>query len=70
MHALVLTLARWHGATPGAVAGAGPRHSLVLSDHRVARLAHECHVLAHRGVVADPQTVGRDAGVTTGDHCR
>lgn len=69
MHALVLTLACWHGATPGAVAGAGSDHSLVLSHHHVARLAHECHVLAHRGLIPDPQTIGWDAGVTAGDHC-
>lgn len=70
MRASVLTLACWHGATPGAVAGAGPGRSLVLSDHHVARLAHECHVLAHRGFISDPQTIGWDAGVTAGDHCR
>lgn len=71
VHALgtFLTLTRWHGATPGAVAGAGPRHSRVLSDHHVARLAHEGHVLAHRGLVPEPQAIGRDAGVTAGDHC-
>lgn len=70
MHALVLTLACWHGATPGAIAGAGPGHSLVLSDHHVARLAQERHVLAHRGFVSNPQTIGWDAGVTTGNHCQ
>lgn len=66
----ILTLACWHGATPGAVAGAGPRDSLVPSDHHVARLAHECHILAHCGVIPGSETVGWNAGVTTGDHCR
>lgn len=69
MQASALTLARWHGATPSAVDSAGPAHGSVLSDHHVARLAHEGHVLAHCHFVPDPQTVGWNAGVTTGDHC-
>lgn len=66
----ILTLACWHGATPGAIAGAGPRDSLVPSDHHVARLAHECHILAHCGVIPNSETVGWNARVTTGDHCQ
>lgn len=66
----ILTLACWHGATPGAIAGAGPRDSLVPPDHHVARLAHECHILAHCGVIPNSETVGWNARVTTGDHCQ
>lgn len=49
---VVLTLARWQGATPGAVVGAGPRDSVVASHHHVARLTRECHIVAHGEVVA------------------
>lgn len=49
---VVLTLARWQGATPGAVAGAGPRDSVVASHHHVAWLTRECHIVAHGEVIA------------------
>lgn len=62
------TLAGWHGATPGAVVGAGPRGRVVSSDHDVARLTQEGHVLAHGDIVPETETVGGDARVAAGDH--
>lgn len=49
---VVPTLARWQGATPGAVVGAGPRDSLVASHHHKPWLTRECHIVAHGEVIA------------------
>lgn len=49
---VVLTLARWQGATPGAVVGAGPCDSVVTSHHHVPRLTRERHIVAHGEVIA------------------
>lgn len=47
-----VTLARWQGATPGAVVGTGPCDSVVSSHHHVPRLTRERHIVAHGDVVA------------------
>lgn len=66
---VALTLACWHGATPGAIVGAGPCDSVVPSYHHIPRLAHERHILAHRDVIAESKSICRNSRVSTGDHC-
>lgn len=63
------TLACWHGATPGAVVGAGPRDIVVFSDHHITRLAHKRHILAHCYFITDSKSIRWNTRVTTGDHC-
>ncbi len=66
---VVLTLACWHGATPGAIVGAGPCDGVVPYDHHVPQLTGERHILAHCDVVAKSESVCWNTGVATGDHC-
>lgn len=65
-----LTLACWHGATPGAIVGAGPCDSVVPSYHHVPRLAHERHILAHCDVITNSKSICWNTRVATGDHCQ
>jgi len=61
-----LTSACRQGAAPGAVVGAGPGDGAV---RHVPQLTGEGYALPHRHAVAQPQPVGREPGVATGDHC-
>lgn len=67
---VVHTLACWHAATPCAIVGAGPGDSVVPTDHHVAWLAHECHILAHCDVITDSKSICWDTRISTGDHCQ
>lgn len=67
---VALTLACWNGATPGAIASAGPHDSVVPSYHHIPQLAHECHILAYSDVITNSKSICGNTRVAAGYHCQ